>query len=96
MIAECIALVAEVWNPYGSQDIKFLGGVGAMRDRKGEVMAESLIQTDHWEFKVGFRPPIWCIWDGEKLTLTKYSARYKDMQERFNPPSVSDCEECED
>lgn len=89
MIAECIALVTEVWNPYGNQNIEFLGGVGAMRDKKGEVMAESLIQTDHWQFKVGFRPPIWCIWDGEKLTLTKYSARYEEMQERFNAPPTT-------
>ena len=86
MLAECIALVNEVWNPYGNQDIQLLGGVGAMRDKKGVIMEESLIQTDHWEFKVGFRPPIWCVWDGEELTLTKYSARYEQMQEKFTVP----------
>ena len=86
MLAECIALVNEVWNPYGNQDIQLLGGVGAMRDKKGVIMEESLIQTDHWEFKVGFRPPIWCVWNGEELTLTKYSARYEQMQEAFTTP----------
>ena len=86
MLAECIALVNEVWNPYDNQDIQLLGGVGAMRDKKGVIMEESLIKTDHWEFKVGFRPPIWCVWDGEELTLTKYSARYEQMQRAFEAP----------
>lgn len=89
MLAECIALVNEVWNPYGNQDVQLLGGVGAMRDKKGVIMEESLIQTDHWEFKIGFRPPIWCVWDGEELTLTKYSARYEQMQEAFEAPPES-------
>ena len=86
MLVECIALVNEVWNPYGNQDVQLLGGVGAMRDKKGVIMEESLIKTDHWEFKIGFRAPIWCIWDGEELTLTKYSAQYERMQGAFTVP----------
>lgn len=76
----------EVWNPYGSQDIELVGGVGAMRDRKGNVVAESLIKDDHWEFKVGFRPPIWCHTDGDEITLSKYSTQYERMQEAFTVP----------
>lgn len=86
MLAECIALVQEVWNPYGNQDIQLLGGVGAMRDKNGQVLEESLLKTDHWEFKVGFRPPIWCHYDGESLTLTKYSAQWERLQQTFETP----------
>ena len=89
MLAECIILMNEVWNPYGSQSIELIGGVGAMRDRKGVVLEESLIKTDHWEFKVGFRPPIWCNWDGETLTLTKYSAQWEQMQEAYTVPDTN-------
>jgi len=87
MLVECILFVNEVWNPYGNQDIELIGGAGAMRDKKGNVVAESLLQTDHWEFKVGFRPPIWCHVnrDGE-VTLSKYSTQYERMQEAFEVP----------
>ena len=87
MIAECFALMNEVWNPYGSQSIELVGGAGAMRDRKGQIVTESLLRTDAWEFKVGFRPPIWCFIDEEgEITLSKYSAPY----ESFNnlPPKT--------
>ena len=87
MIAECIAFVNEVWNPYGGQDVELVGGVGAMRDKKGVVMAESLIKTDHWEFQVGFRPPIWCIIDeDDNITLSKYPASYRSDEEKFTVP----------
>ena len=80
--------VNEVWNPYGNQDIELVGGVGAMRDKKGNVVAESLIQTDHWEFKVGFRPPIWCHVDKDgEVTLSKYSAQYERMNQTFEAPN---------
>ena len=86
-LVECILLMQEVWNPYGSQNVELQGGVGAMRNKRGEVMEESLLQTDAWEFKVGFRPPIWCFIDKEgNVTLSKYSAQY----ESFNrlPPET--------
>lgn len=87
MLVECIALMNEVWNPYGSQSVELVGGVGAMRDRKGVVMAESLIKTDHWEFKVGFRPPIWCIVDEDNnVTLSKYPAGYQSDEDKFSVP----------
>jgi len=77
-------LINEVWNPYGSQTVELIGGVGAMRDRKGDIRAESLLQTDHWEFKVGFRPPIWCHVDKDgEVTLSKYSAQWERDQERY-------------
>ena len=56
MISKCIMLVTQVWNPYGSQDVEITGGVGAYRDKWGEVKRVSL-QTDAWEFQVGLRPP---------------------------------------
>lgn len=87
MIAECIAFVNEVWNPYGGQDVELVGGVGAMRDKKGVVMAESLIKTDHWEFKVGFRPSIWCTVDeDDNITLSKYPASYQSDEKKFSVP----------
>ena len=88
MIVECMLLMEEVWNPYGSQSIELIGGVGAMRNKRGEIMESSLLQTDAWEFKVGLRPPIWCFIDEEgNVTLSKYSAQY----ESFNrlPPKTS-------
>ena len=87
MIAACFALMNEVWNPYGSQSIELVGGVGAMRNKRGEIVEESLLRTEAWEFKVGFRPPIWCFIDAEgEVTLSKYSAQY----ESFNslPPKT--------
>ena len=86
MLVECIMLVNEVWNPYGSQTVELVGGVGAMRDKKGNVVAESLLKDDHWEFKVGFRPPIWCHTDGDEVTLSKYTAQWERMQEAFTVP----------
>ena len=86
MLVECILFINEVWNPYGNQDVELVGGVGAMRDKKGNVVAESLLQTDHWEFKVGFRPPIWCHVDKDgEVTLSKYYAQYERMQKTFDP-----------
>ena len=86
MISKCIMLMAEVWNPYGSQEVDLLGGVGAYRDRRGEVKESSLLQTDAWEFKVGFRPPIWCYVDEEgNATLSKYSAQWHSMNRAFEP-----------
>jgi hypothetical protein len=77
----------EVWNPYGSQSIELIGGVGAMRNKRGEIMEESLLQVDAWEFKVGFRPPIWCFIDEEgNVTLSKYSAQYERMNSIFEAP----------
>ena len=91
MIAECIAFVNEVWNPYGSQDVELVGGVGAMRDKKGVIMAESLIKTDHWEFKIGFRPPIWCTVDEDNnITLSKYPASYKSAEDQFSAPPIKE------
>lgn len=91
MFAECFALMNEVWNPYGSQSIEVIGGVGAMRDRKGVVMAESLIKTDHWEFKVGFRPPIWCTVDVDNnITLSKYPAGYNSAEDQFSAPPIKE------
>lgn len=86
MLAECILLINEVWNPYGSQSVELVGGTGAMRDRKGNVVAESLLKDDYWEFKVGFRPPIWCITNGDEVTLTKYSAQYERLNDAFKVP----------
>jgi len=91
MLVECILLVNEVWNPYGSQTVELVGGAGAMRDKKGKVVAESLIQTDHWEFKVGFRPPIWCHVDKDgEVTLSKYTAQWEKTQEAFEVPNGSE------
>lgn len=87
MVVECILLMQEVWNPYGSQSIELIGGVGAMRNKRGEIMEESLLQVDAWEFKVGFRPPIWCFIDEEgNVTLSKYSAQYERMNSIFEAP----------
>ena len=87
MIAVCVALMNEVWNPYGSQELDLLGGVGAYRDRRGEVKETSLLQTDAWEFKVGFRPPIWCFIDESgNVTLSKYSAQWERMNEAVEVP----------
>ena len=87
MVVECILLMQEVWNPYGSQEVKLLGGVGAMRNKRGEIMEESLLRTDAWEFKVGLRPPIWCFIDESgNPTLSKYSAQYENFS-RLPPES---------
>lgn len=87
MIVECILLMEEVWNPYGNQTIELIGGVGAMRDRRGQVVEQSLLKVDAWEFKVGFRPPIWCFIDEDNnVTLSKYSAQYERSQEAFEIP----------
>jgi len=87
MISKCILLVGQVWNPYGSQDVELLGGVGAYRDRWGEVKESSLLQTDAWEFKVGFRPSIWCYVDEENnVTLSKYSAQWERANKAFESP----------
>jgi hypothetical protein len=89
MLAECIALMMEVWNPYGSQTVELVGGAGAMRDKKGNVVAESLLKNDHWEFKIGFRPPIWCHTDGDEVTLSKYSGSYETMNQKFEAPPTT-------
>jgi len=86
MLAECILLMNEVWNPYGGQNIELIGGVGAMRDKKGNVVAESLLKDDHWEFKVGFRPPIWCHTNGDEIILSKYSSQYEKMNKTSEAP----------
>ena len=87
MVVECILLMEEVWNAYGNQTIELIGGVGAMRDKRGQVVEESLLQVDAWEFKVGFRPPIWCFIDEDNnVTLSKYSAQYERSQEAFEIP----------
>ena len=86
MVVECILLMNEVWNPYGSQEVKLLGGVGAMRNRRGEIVEESLLQTDAWEFKVGFRPPVWCFIDESgNATLSRYSPQWERMNPTFKP-----------
>jgi len=79
----------EVWNPYGSQTVELVGGAGAMRDKKGNVVAESLLKNDHWEFKIGFRPPIWCHTDGDEVTLSKYSGSYQTMNQKFEAPPTT-------
>jgi len=77
----------EVWNPYGSQEVKLLGGVGAMRNKRGEVVESSLLRTDAWEFKVGFRPPVWCFIDEEgNVTLSKYTAQWEKMNQALEVP----------
>jgi hypothetical protein len=87
MITACIALMQEVWNPYGSQSIELVGGVGAMRNKRGEIMEESLLQTDAWEFRVGYRPPIWCFINAEgEVTLSKYSAQWERINQAFEDP----------
>jgi len=87
MIVECILLMEEVWNPYGNQNIELVGGVGAMRDKRGQVLEESLLKVDAWEFKVGFRPSIWCFIDEDNnITLSKYSSQYEKAQEAFEIP----------
>ena len=87
MVVECILLMQEVWNPYGSQKIELIGGAGAMRDKRGQVVEQSLLKVDAWEFKVGFRPPIWCFIDEDNnVTLSKYSAEYERRQEAFKIP----------
>ena len=86
-LVECIWLINQVWNPYGSQDIELTGGVGAYRDKWGEVKESSLLQTDAWEFQVGLRPPIWCFIDVEgEVTLSKYSAQWESFN-RLPPES---------
>ena len=87
MIAVCVALMNEVWNPYGSQEVDLLGGAGAMRDRRGEILEESLLRTEAWEFKIGFRPPIWCFIDEDgNATLSNYSAQWERMNQAFEAP----------
>ena len=87
MVVECILLMEEVWNAYGNQTIELIGGVGAMRDKRGLVVEESLLKVDAWEFKVGFRPPIWCFVDRDNnVTLSKYSSQYERAQEAFEIP----------
>ena len=84
MIVECIMLMQEVWNPYGSQEVKLLGGVGAMRNKRGEIVAGSLLRTEAWEFKVGFRPSIWCFIDESgEVTLSKYTAEWERVNQTF-------------
>ena len=87
MVVECILLMQEVWNPYGSQKIELIGGVGAMRNRRGEILEESLLKVDVWEFKVGFRPPIRCFIDEDgNATLSKYSSQWERLNQAFEPP----------
>lgn len=88
MLAICLALMNEVWNPYGSQEVELLGGVGAMRNKRGEILEESLLRTEAWEFKVGFRPSIWCFIDEEgNATLSKYTAQWERMNQAFEIPT---------
>jgi hypothetical protein len=87
MVVECILLMQEVWNPYGGQSIELIGGVGAMRNRKGEIVESSLLHTDAWEFKVGFRPSIWCFIDESgNVTLSKYTAQWEKLNQTFEAP----------
>lgn len=88
MVVECIILMNEVWNPYGRQEVDLLGGVGAMRNKRGEIVAGSLLRTEAWEFKVGFRPPIWCFIDEEgNVTLSKYSTAWLRLNQAFETPT---------
>jgi hypothetical protein len=87
MIAVCFALLNEVWNPYGSQNVELVGGVGAMRNKRGEIVAGSLLRTEAWEFKIGFRPPIWCFIDEDgNATLSKYTGQWEKMNQAFEAP----------
>ena len=87
-LVECILLMNEVWNAYGNQEIELLGGVGAMRNKRGEILEESLVRTEAWEFRVGFRPPIWCFIDEEgNVTLSKYTAQWERLNQVFEAPS---------
>jgi len=87
MVVECILLMQEVWNPYGSQTVELTGGVGAMRDKRGQVLEESLLKVDAWEFKIGFRPPVWCFIDEDNnVTLSKYTPQWERLNQVFEAP----------
>ena len=88
MLSECVALIAEAWNPYNSREVKFLGGVGAMRNKRGEIVEQSLIQNDYWQFQVGLLPPIMCTVDSEgNVTLSKYSTAWLRLNQAFETPT---------
>ncbi|MGB1159558.1 MAG: hypothetical protein ACPG3V_09200 [Porticoccaceae bacterium] len=86
-MSDCFDLVDEAWNRWGSAQVTYISGTGPMRDKKGNILPESLLgDYEAHEFKVGVRPSIWCIWDGEQLTLSKYPASYKPLAETYAPP----------
>lgn len=75
---DCVDLVHDVWNRWRGARVEYISGTGPMRDRKGGILPQSLIQNDveYHQFQVGAKPPIWCVWDGEQLTLSDYPASY--------------------
>lgn len=88
-INDCANLVDSAWNRWGSAQVEYMSGTGPMRHKRtGEILPESLIQADveYHEFKVGWREPFWCIWDGEKLYLTKYPTGYNPQEPNLAPP----------
>ena len=88
-MVDCFELIEDAWNRWGSARIEYISGTGPMRDRKGNILPESLLRD--WEahaFTVGSRE-IWCVWDGEKLTLSKYPTGY-NMPSDYEPPSTEE------
>lgn len=85
-MTECFDLIDDAWNRWGGARVEYIIGTGPMRDRKGNILPESLLgDYEAHRFEVGVRE-IWCIWDGEKLTLSKYPTGYKPAEE-FAPPA---------
>ena len=84
---DCMELMEESWNKWGSVRIEYIIGTGPMRDKKGNILPQSWLgDYEVHKFRVGVRPPIYCIWDGENLTLTKYGRGYSPPIPPENSP----------
>ena len=61
---DCMDLMEESWNKWGSVRIEYIIGTGPMRDKQGNILPESWLgDYEVHKFQVGVRPPIYCIWD---------------------------------
>lgn len=86
-MGDCFELIEDAWNRWGGARVEYIIGTGPMRDKRtGEILPESLLgDYEAHHFTVGVRD-IWCVWDGEKLTLSRYPTGYKLPTEYEAPP----------
>ena len=83
---DCFDLIEDAWNRWGGARIEYISGTGPMRDKKGNILPESLLgDYEAHRFTVGTRD-IWCTWDGKTLTLSKYPSGYTSPTQYEAPP----------
>ena len=85
-MVDCFDLIEDAWNRWGGARVEYIIGTGPMRDKRtGEILPESLLgDYEAHHFTVGARE-IWCVWDGEQLTLSKYPTGYKSPESLLPP-----------